>query len=57
MTKSLSQSEYFKHQISSIINIHKIVTLNYFEFDSDLPIKENVIISGSLFMLIKESSP
>jgi len=34
-----NNSEYFKHQISSIINIHKIVTLNYFEFDNDFAYK------------------
>ena len=28
-------NEYFKHQISNIISIHKIVTLNYFEFEND----------------------
>lgn len=34
-----NKSEYFKHQISNIINIHKIVTLNYFEFENDFQYK------------------
>ncbi len=34
-----TKSEYFKHQISNIINIHKIVTLNYFEFENNFQYK------------------
>ena len=34
-----TNSEYLKHQISNIINIHKIVTLNYFEFENDFQYK------------------
>lgn len=29
-----NHSEYVSHQLSNIINIHKIVTLNYFEFEN-----------------------
>lgn len=36
---SVNNSEYFKHQISNIINIHKIVTLNYFEFENTFQYK------------------
>lgn len=39
MKKDISHNEYFKHQISSIINIHNIVTLNYFEFDNNFSYK------------------
>ena len=34
-----THSEYFKHQISNIISIHKIVTLNYFEFENTFQYK------------------
>ncbi len=34
MKKGITHSEYVKHQLSNIINVHKIVTLNYFEFEN-----------------------
>ena len=33
------KSGYLKHQLNNIINIHKIVTLNYFEFAKDFQYK------------------
>ncbi|MBR6523362.1 MAG: helix-turn-helix transcriptional regulator [Clostridia bacterium] len=33
------KSAYLKHQINNIISIHKIVTLNYFEFTNDFSYK------------------
>ncbi len=39
MNNSNVNSEYDKHQISNIISIHKIVTLNYFEFENDFQYK------------------
>lgn len=34
MNDNISHSEYIKHQLSNIINVHKIVALNYFEFEN-----------------------
>ncbi len=34
MNLTTEHSEYVTHQLSNIINIHKIVTLNYFEFEN-----------------------
>lgn len=39
MDAKLINPEYSKHQISNIINIHNIVTLNYFEFKNDFEFK------------------